>query len=155
MRRKRIGKMKLIRVYRFGSKVRLRIRVGDFSVVTSALVNSGFESDEAELILPPPLADVLGVGGTDIAEYRVAGGGVTLGARISEELRVSLVLEDRELCEVPAVGTVLPGEDEVIVSDKLASTLGIVILDPYEGLRCLRDELGKKVRRSVGPQVWR
>ena len=135
-----------------GVRVRLRIRRGNVEVVTSALVNSGFETSDPEVILPPALADILRVRG--VAEYRVAGGGNTSGIRVGEVM-VKLVLDDRETEEVRAVGTMLLGEDEVLISDRLASVLGIVILDPYEGLWCVKDELGKKVRKSVGMQIWR
>jgi len=138
-----------------GVRVRLRIRVSNLEVITSALVNSGFESTEPELIIPPPLADILRLTGSGVAEYRLVGGGGASGLRVDEVLKVSLVLGDRDTDEVDAVGTVLPGEDEVIISDRLASKLGIVIIDPYEGLWCLRDEVGRKVRRSAGMQLWR
>lgn len=136
-------------------RVRLRVRGSRVEVITSALVNSGFESDDPEMIIPPSLAETLEVSGIDVAEYRVAGGGGTSGVRVGEKLKVKLVLEDRVADEVEAVGTILPGEDEVIISDKLASKLKIVILDPYEGLWCLKDELGRKVRKSVNIQIWK
>ncbi len=37
----------------------------------------------------------------------------------------------------------------VLMNDKLLGKLGIVCLDFAEGLWCFRDELGRKVRRSV------
>jgi len=136
-------------------RVRLKVMVGGVEVVTSALVNSGFESDEPELIIPPTLAELLRVSGSTAAQYRVAGGGSTSGVRVEEKLMVKLMLGDRNVNEVEAVGTILPGEDEVIISDKLASKLKIVIIDPYEGLWCLRDELGRKVRKTASIQIWR
>ena len=39
-------------------------------------------------------------------------------------------------------------EEEILVSDKLSSKLGIVLLDIGEGLWCFRDEIGEKVRKS-------
>jgi len=38
--------------------------------------------------------------------------------------------------------------EEPLISDKLASKLGIVALDLGEGLWCFRDEIGKVARRS-------
>ena len=137
-----------------GVRVRLKIRSRRAEAVTSALVSSGFESSEPEIILPPTLASILEKRKIAVVEYRIAGGGFMSSVRIGE-LRVKLVLEDREREEVTAVGTMLPGEEEVFISDRLASALGIVILDPYEGLWCLRDESGRKTRRSVLPQIWR
>ncbi len=70
-------------------------------------------------------------------------------------MKVELILEDRRGPSVEATATMLPGETEVIISDRLASELGIVILDAYRGLWCLRDELGSKTRVSVRPEYWR
>lgn len=39
--------------------------------------------------------------------------------------------------------------DEVLLSDKLVSKLGIVLLDIGEGIWCFKDEIGKTVRRSL------
>ncbi len=44
-----------------GVRVRLRLVGRKAEVVTSALVNSGFESDDPEVILPPPVAELLGL----------------------------------------------------------------------------------------------
>ena len=43
-------------------RVKIRVRHGGKSVVTSAIINTGFESDEPEIILPRRLAEELGVG---------------------------------------------------------------------------------------------
>jgi len=138
-----------------GVRVKLKIKARNIEVITSALVNSGFETEEPEILIPPSLAETLNISGTSIAEYRVAGGGATSGIRVDEDISVKLILPDRTTEEVKAVATILPGEDEVIISDKLASSLGIVILDPYKGLWCLRDELGRKIRKSSEIQIWR
>lgn len=42
-------------------RVRLRIGSGNREALFSALVNSGFEADEPQLILPYRLAEVLGL----------------------------------------------------------------------------------------------
>jgi len=39
--------------------------------------------------------------------------------------------------------------DEALLSDKLVSKLGVVLIDIGEGLWCFKDELGKIVRRSL------
>jgi len=41
--------------------------------------------------------------------------------------------------------------EEAIISDRLAYELRLVILDPFNGLWCLRDEIGKKIRHSSKP----
>ncbi len=39
-----------------GVRVRVRLRLRSRSAETSALVNSGFETEEPEMVLPPALA---------------------------------------------------------------------------------------------------
>ncbi len=80
--------------------------------------------------------------------YVVAGGGSVSGIRAREDIVVELILGDRSSISVSAKASILPGEEEVVVSDRLAHELGIVIIDPYEGLWCLRDEIGKTVRQT-------
>ena len=138
-----------------GVRVRIQIKTKEASIATSALVNSGFESCMPEIILPPKLAEILGLRGSSVAVYHVAGGGATSGIRVDERLHVKLILSDRKTEEIEVIGTILPGEDEVLISDKLASELGIVIIDPYRGSWCLRDELGKKIREPAETQVWK
>jgi len=46
---------------------------------------------------------------------------------------VELVLDDREAVKALAQITILPGESEAIMSDRLASELGITILDIWKG----------------------
>jgi len=64
----------------------------------------------------------------------VAGGGSVTAIRAIHPLKVKLFLEDREIKEGSAVASILPGEDEVIISNRPAYRLGLVILDPYNGL---------------------
>ena len=136
--------------------MRLRIKGKSGEIVTSALVNSGFEAEEPQLIIPLSLAERLNLASSevDIEDFSVAGGGRVSGYRIRENLKVELITEDRNPIEVEALATALPGEKEVIISDYLASTLGIVILDPRKGEWCLKDEIGLKQRTSTQPQEW-
>jgi hypothetical protein len=81
------------------------------------------------------LAELLGLSEFSMAieDLSVAGGGKAFGYRIEEEMDVELVLEDRRPVRVKAVVTMLPGEDEVLLSDNLSSRLNITIIDPHEG----------------------
>ena len=60
------------------------------------------------------------------------------------------VLEnDREVGGVTAHVAVSDKADEALLSDKLISRLGIVLLDIGEGLWCFKDELGRVSRKSL------
>ena len=111
-------------------RVRLRIRKNGREVTTSALVNTGFEADEPQLVVPLRLAEELQLlsGGASIEDFSTAGGGLISGYRVEEPVEVELALEDRELPAIRVPITVLPREAEVIVSDRLASDLGVVVL---------------------------
>ena len=132
-------------------RLRVRIKSGEHSVTAIAVANSGFEASEPQVVIPLELAGKLGItrGNTLIEEFEVAGGVKTLGYRLEKPALLELDLEDRESPAVEVVVSALPGEREVILSDYVLSKLGIVILDPYRGLWCLRDEVGRKVRASV------
>jgi len=67
---------------------------------------------------------------------------------------VELILDDKPPIKAAACISILPGETEVIMSDRLASELGIVILDAWKGYWCLREELGAKQRGSVQAEEW-
>lgn len=131
-------------------RVKLRLRADKRTKLVRALVNSGFESSETEIILPPSIAKSLGVFTVGaIEDFEVAGGGRAVGCRLEKPIEVELGIKDRPVKRVKTKVTVLYGESEVIIGDRLASALGIVILDPYRGLWCLRDEFGKKSRKSA------
>ncbi|MBS7614084.1 hypothetical protein KEJ48_07615 [Candidatus Bathyarchaeota archaeon] len=136
--------------------MRLRIRGSETSITTSALVNSGFEAEEPQLVIPIKLAEALSLTNlqASIEDLSVAGGGRVSGYRIEERISVELIMEDRKPVKAEAVATILPGEGEVIISDNLASNLGIVILDPHKGLWCLRDELNRRERTTVQSEKW-
>ena len=136
-------------------RVRLRIRASSRrETTTPALINTGFEADEPQLVIPLSLAEALGLTSADVSieDFSTAGGGRVSGYRVEEPLEVELILEDKAPIKALAHITILPGETEAIVSDKLASELGITILDPWKGYWCLRDELGIKQRPSVRPK---
>lgn len=42
-------------------RVRVRLRSGDREVVTSAVINTGFETDTPDIAIPTPLARLLGL----------------------------------------------------------------------------------------------
>jgi len=118
-----------------------------------ALINSGYESFEPEILIPLELAKELKLipslpSHSEIKEYILADGRVTRLIRIKNALDVLIKEEDRTL-EVKNVNAVISEESkEILISDKLASKLKIVALDFGEGIWCFRDELGKKERKS-------
>ena len=65
-----------------------------------------------------------------------------------EMINTFVVAEDRISGPVQAYLYIVDDETSY-VSEKLLSMHRIVIIDPWEGLWCFRDELGERIRRSV------
>lgn len=73
-----------------GVRVRLKLKTTQKSVETSALINSGFESTEPEIVIPPSLAELLGLTpSSEPSSYSVAGGGSISAIRASTPIKSS------------------------------------------------------------------
>jgi hypothetical protein len=68
--------------------------------------------------------------------------------RLRGPFEVEVVVRDRKSVKVSCEISTFKQEKEAIISDRLASELGLVILDPAKGEWCFRDELGSKFRKS-------
>jgi hypothetical protein len=138
-----------------GVAIRLRLRLsrGGHSVDVVALVNSGYETVEPEILVPPVTARELHVYpelpyGAVVGEYRLADGSTTKLIRIPRAVNVYVLEDDRVVGPVESSLVIAEKADEPLISDKLAGGLGIVALDFGEGLWCFRDEIGRVTRRS-------
>lgn len=138
-------------------RVRIRIKSSRGEAETPALVNTGFETEEPEILLPVKLAEKLGLyppnQGSMLEEYSVVGG-TTLIIKSSEPAYVQVVVKDRETDLTEAVPLMSDKEDEVLISDRLASRLKISIDDPAEGTWRFRDDPTTKKRTSEQPKHW-
>ncbi|ADN49698.1 hypothetical protein [Vulcanisaeta distributa] len=78
-------------------RVRVRLRSGSRDVVTSAVINTGFETDTPNIAIPTPLARMLGLwplSGGELISLET-GGGETEAYLVNNALSLSLELEDR------------------------------------------------------------
>lgn len=128
------------------------------AIDTGALVNTGFEADRTELILPAAAAHLLGwwpqlPSGAREEAYLAANRQPVSFFRVARALRACVIVPNRTLRWVRCDAIIAQRERTVLVSDSLASALHLVILDPKRGLWCFSDELGKR-RRSERRQVW-
>ena len=142
-------------------RVRLRLKpllgpMANRVFETPALVNSGYEADGPELLLPLRLAEELGLwppGRFEIAYFSTPtglGGLYVLG----EVLEVWAVATDREVGPIRAHAVVSEHEREVLLSDYLTSSLSIAIEDPRAGLWRFRDEPPERARGSEPPRYY-
>ena len=80
-------------------RVKLRVRSGVNEIVSPALVNSGYESDVPELLLPEQVAEALGlhpgVRKAIVERYRVAGGSEIRLLRLKGAGEMEVVAEGR------------------------------------------------------------
>jgi len=137
---------------KLGVRVKLRIRSNNKSIITAALVNSGYESDVPEIHVPLALARRLGLGleGVVSERYRVVGSDVS--AYILGTVKISVITEDKESPEIEVRAVMVPGEYEVLLSDATTEASEIEIIKPKTGQWRFRGE--EKVRNSVQPEYW-
>jgi len=135
-----------------GVRVRVLLRRGDKEIITSALLNTGFESEELDLVLPSQLADELGLR-SELGEFvrlDTAGGPLEC-AFVEQALELKLLLEDREGPELTCNAIVSPYEREVLLSDAVIEALGIQIISAKSGKWRLKDDPPGLERSSVSP----
>jgi hypothetical protein len=126
-----------------GVRVRIKVKYGSTSLDLVALVNTGYETDVPELLVPVSVAGSLGLwpklpDNTIVETYRTASGLMRV-YRVGGA-RVSLLVGGSEEKSVKAYIVISEYTDEALISDQLASELGIVIEDPAKGLWRLRGE---------------
>ncbi|MGC9020705.1 MAG: hypothetical protein ACP5KE_05800 [Candidatus Methanodesulfokora sp.] len=140
-----------------GVRVRVRLLHENAEVETTALVNTGFEAEQPEILLPAKLAGKINLypppEGSLLEEYSTVGG-IALMLRCSKTVKVKVLVEDRETPLIEAVPLISDREEEVLISDKLASELMISIEDAAEGKWRFRDEPLTRIRTSEMPTYW-
>jgi predicted aspartyl protease len=136
-------------------KILIRNTETDFEVMTVALVNTGYEVEEPEILLPRRLAEYIGLS-LKPPKARVEVYETPLGLYylvfIPKAVSVHLV----DVCErVDGVNVaVSEGEREVLISDALGEALGVQLLEIGKGVwRHIRDPPGT-TRLSVPAEYW-
>jgi predicted aspartyl protease len=133
-----------------GVRVKVEIEYCGKRVVVTALVNTGFEGDVPEILIPISIAERLGIWprlpeSTIIETYKTASGLMRVYRIPGAKVRLVVDEETRE----PINSFIVISEytDEALINDQLISAMGIIIEDPAKGLWKLRGE--NKIRRSV------
>ncbi|MCS7139542.1 MAG: hypothetical protein N3F04_00065 [Candidatus Nezhaarchaeota archaeon] len=139
-------------------RVKIRIESSTSRVETAALANSGYEAETPQIMVPIQLAKSLNLWPPHEAfwetEYETAGGPLRVWVA-SGACRVRVITEDVETPEVKMDIAISPLADEVLLSDKAISELGIALEDVGRGLWRFRWESRELVRRSEPPRYWR
>ena len=140
-------------------RVRVKLKSIGGEVVTVALANSGFETEEPEVVLPVRVGERLGVyprlpSGSEVEEYKGVGGVIVKTFLVKGFVNISVLTSDREVGPSSTTAVITPREDEVILSDKLMDTLKIILLRPGEGVWKFTDDREDVSRRSEPPEKW-
>ena len=133
--------------------VRLRLRSlrseGEADVI--AIINTGFTSDDPDIMLPQDVASRLGLWPPPAGAYFVsagtAGGDVVVYV-VPRAVEVSVVEEDRIVGPVTCNAIVNPLMDEVLVSDYLTEALRIQPVFPRSGFWRFSDDPPGRLRQS-------
>ena len=114
------------------------------------IANSGFAGREPEVVLPQELVrELLGERPNVVLIERVlANGSRVFLPRLTDPLDIYVITEDRIEGPVKAYAYITRGRF-ILLNDALLSKLRIVILDPFEGVWCFKDELGRMERRET------
>mgnify|MGYP000462782041 CR=1 FL=1 len=138
-------------------KLRLKSRLGlrrEMDVI--ALVNSGFEADSPQVLVPVGIAKELDLY-THLLEARIESYGTVAGpvrlyvlpSSVEAWIEESDVRTPRIVCDV----LISDLEREVLISDYLAGELGIIAEDFRIGLWRLKNDPKGKVRKSYKPST--
>ena len=136
-----------------GVRVRVKIMYRDKVLETTALVNTGFETPNPQILLPVKAAEKLDLW-PDLPRdalveiYDTAGGPVRV-YRVRNAVRVEI---PEKGISVIADAVISHTEVEVLISDRLTDELMIVIEKPGEGIWRFRDE--NVLRRSEAQEIW-
>ena len=136
-------------------KLRIRSLKSGREVLTSALVNSGFEAETPQLLIPRRLAIELGLWPPPEDAYLIevgTAGGPVRNYLVPRAIEVYVETSDRVVGPVTCDAMISHLEYEVLISDRLGGELGIVILD-LRGKWRFRDE-DNVVRETEAPQYW-
>lgn len=137
-------------------RVRVRLRHRLFTLETSALVNSGFETESPDIVVPVEAAKRLGLWPPRNASLTVmeTGGGEISIPYYELAADLELILHGREAKKVVVNIIVNPHIHEVVLSDYVASMLGIILLDLKRGLWRLADDPPDTIRETAEPEEW-
>jgi len=120
-----------------GVRVKVRVVIGVRVFEAIALANTGFETNEPQLLIPYNLLMEKNIDISDLSkpiqlEYDTPGGSVTMYV-YPRACRVSIIEPDRSSREVIADLVVSLTEREVLMSDTLIKELGVIIISPRKG----------------------
>ncbi len=130
-------------------RVKLKSRINNREIETLALLNTGFTTDELDIIVPKHIAEKLGLWpppNNAILETLETPGGEILSYLVLRSIELSVVEEDKISGPILCNAIISLYEKEVLLSDTVIEELGIEILSPKTGYWRFKGE--NKIRKS-------
>lgn len=121
-------------------RVKLELTCGKKRVVGVALANSGYESLQAEIVLPLAVARKLGISGKGTKEKFITLNKQELELEAHGEVAVRVLAQGRTSRTIAAKVYVSRTEDRIIMSDVLCGELGLDLVDVKLGIWRFRDD---------------
>ena len=139
-------------------RVKVLIKRGEAEVETVAIANSGYESDEPELVVPTKVAERLGMWpefspGTKVEAYE-SPAGTSLFYVVPKAANIAVEAKDKSTEPVVTTIAISDKESEVLLSDKLIDSLNIELKKPGMGIWRFGDDPSGKERMSEKPEYW-
>lgn len=138
-------------------RVKLSVSRSSRTLELVALINSGYEADTPQLLVPVSVARELGLWPppSDAEEhvFETAGGPLRVWV-VRRAAQVNVVTEDTRSRDVEVDIVISPLADEPLISDVLAGELELAVEDFAQGLWRFRWEPREKLRRSFPPRRW-
>lgn len=140
--------------------VRIRIKINSLKgkppLEVSSLLNTGFGTEEPEVLVPVKVAEKLSFWpelpeGAMVKAYETAGG-IARMYRISKAIEIQAATGDKISEPVKCALVISEIENEVLLSDRTIEELNIIIESPAKGLWKFKDDV--ELRNSVEPQYW-
>lgn len=123
---------------------------------TVALLNSGFKSEDPNIVVPVELARRLGSWPPKTANSALldTGGGEVDLLYYESIAELEILVGDRKVDRVIVNIIVNPYVHEVSLSDYLVSLLGIIIVDAKRGFWRFKDDKESLLRHSHAAEEW-
>lgn len=135
--------------------VRIRLKHNEKSVETSALVNSGFETDAPDIVIPVEVAKRLNLWPPKEVSFAIVDTGGEISTPYYESIvELELILPDKKTKKEIVNVIINPHIHEVLLSDYVSSILGIILLNIKKGLWRLSDDPIDTIRKSTELEEW-
>lgn len=135
-------------------RVKVKLKSRKSEVITAALLNTGFTSDELDILVPKGLAERLGLWPPPenaILETLDTAGGEVLSYVAPSSVELAVIGQGGASRSVECNAIISTHEREVLLSDAVIEELGIEITSPKTGVWRFR---GGVEQASVRPEYW-